>query len=165
MIISQRIIDLLNYRIKEEKESSMLYLSMSVWAGINGLFGAEKLWKKYADEEMEHSEWAMQYLLDLNVKPTIPALDMPPQTFEGMQGIVGETLKHEVDVTMQCQALAKACVEENDFMTLSLAQKYLAEQRDEIAKATYWSDRLTIFGTGAACIRLLDDEMMKHAEQ
>lgn len=163
MIINQRIIDLFNYRIKKEEESSRLYLSMSVWAGINGLFGAEKLFKKYADEELEHAGWARQYLLDLNIQPVTPALDMQIRTFQGLPDIVRQTLTHEVDVTNQCQELAKACVEENDYMSLTIAQKYLKEQVDEIAKATYWNDRLEVFGAGATCIRLLDDEMMKHA--
>lgn len=164
MIISQRIIDLFNYRIKKEEESSRLYLSMSVWAGINGLFGAEKLWKKYADEELEHAGWARQFLLDMNIKPIIPQLDQQQQEFEGLSDIITKTLEHEVDVTQQCNELAKACMEESDFISFNVAQQYTGEQINEIAKATYWRDRLEVFGTSAVSIRLLDDEMKKHAK-
>ena len=68
MIISEKIIQLLNYRIQQEEFSSRLYLAMSVWLDFKGYFGASKLWKKYSEEEKAHSEWAYKYLLELNIK-------------------------------------------------------------------------------------------------
>jgi len=75
--ISKEIEGLLNQRILEEEKSSRLYLSMSKWLDFNGYFGASKLWKKYSDEEFEHSKKAYSYLEDLNILPTVPPLPEP----------------------------------------------------------------------------------------
>ena len=159
MIINDKIIGLINYRIQQEEYSSRLYLAMSKWLNFNGYFGAAKLWQKYSDEELKHAGWAYSYLEDLNILPIVPALDNPPSEFEGLCNIIHDSLDHEVDVTNQCSELAKSALAENDFMTLELAQKYLKEQVEEIAKTTYWVDRLEAFGETPEALRLLDNEM------
>ena len=158
-IISDKIITLLNYRIEQEEQSSRLYKSMSNWLNYNGFTGAAKLWEKYSNEELTHAQWSYDYLLDLDIKPITPELPKPKQDFNGLIDIIQKSYDHELEITTQCQQLAKACVEENDFMTLVIAQKYLKEQTEEIAKTVYWLDRIEAFGDSKECLRLLDNEM------
>lgn len=159
VILSNKIINLLNFRIEQEEYSSRLYKSMSVWLNFNGFIGAAKEWEKYSNEEMGHAQWSYNYLLDLDIRPTTPLLQQPPNEFKSFPEIIKMSYEHEKEVTEQCQALAKACVEEGDFMTLSLAQKYLNEQVDEIAKTTTLLDKLDAFGTDKIALRLLDNEL------
>lgn len=158
-IISDKVINLLNFRIQKEEESARIYLSMSNWLNFNGFNGAGKLWAKYSEEEIVHSKIAYEYLLDLDINPVVPVLSKPPQEFKGFTDIILISLDHEKEITMQCQELAKVCIEEGDFMTLSLAQKYLSEQVEEIAKTTKWADRIDAFGEDKIALRLLDNEM------
>ena len=158
-VISNEMIKLVNFRIEQEEMSSRLYLAMSVWLDVNGYAGAGKLWKKYSDEELEHAGWSYQYLQDLNILPDVPKLDKPDITVSGLPQVIVDSYKHEMKITAQCQEFAQKAQEEGDYMTLNLAQKFLKEQVDEIAKTTYWVDRLKAFGNDKIALRLLDNEM------
>jgi len=159
MIISDKVKELLNYRISQEEASSRLYKSMSIWLSYNGFSGAEKRWGIYSDEEQKHAEWAYGYLLDLDVKPEVPALEAPPCEFDGLVDIIQKSYDHEIKVTEQCKALASAAMKEGDFLLLELAQKYNGEQIEELAKTQYWLDRLEAFGDSEIALRHLDEEM------
>jgi ferritin len=127
-----------------------------------GYSGAAKLFKKYSDEEAAHAEWAYSYLLDLDIRPTVPAIQAPPPEFEGLLQVIDMTYSHEKLITSQCEALAKAALTEGSFMTLKLAQRYLKEQVEELAKATYWLDRVEVLGGSKITpdgLFLLDKEM------
>lgn len=157
--ISKKIEELINLRIVEEEQSSRLYLAMAKWLGYNGYAGASKLWAKYASEENNHSDWAYTYLEDLDILPKVPALEAPKCEFKGLEDICKQSYDHEMMVTQSCNNLAKAAAAEGDYMTLQLAQKYLAEQVEEIGKTTSWLDKLDAFGTSPEALRLLDNEM------
>lgn len=159
--ISKKIEDLINLRILEEEQSSRLYLAMAKWLSYNGYAGAAKLWSKYASEENNHSDWAYSYLEDLDILPKVPALAAPKCEFIGLADICKQSYEHEMMVTKSCNELAKAGAAEGDYMTVQLAQKYLAEQVEEIGKTTHWLDRLDAFGESPEALRLLDNEMSK----
>jgi len=158
-IISDNAIKLLNYRIEQEEYSSRLYQAMSVWLEFNGFAGAAKLWNKYSDEEAVHAQWSYKYLLDLNVQPKVQSIKQPENIFKSLPNVIALSYKHEVDITNQCQMLAKAMQNEGDYMTLEFAQRYLKEQVDELGKLNYWIDRLNAFGDSPEALRLLDNEM------
>ena len=158
-IINDKMIELLNYRIQQEELSSRLYLAMSVWLDVNGYIGAAKKWKEYSDEERNHADWSYKYLLDLNIKPTVPALEQPEVDFKGLPDIIIKSYKHEIEITKQCQEFAKEANSIGDFMTLELAQRFLKEQVDELAKTNTLVDKLKAFGTDKIALRLLDNEL------
>jgi ferritin len=157
--ISKKIEELINLRIVEEEKSSRLYFAMSKWLAYNGYSGASKLWAKYSNEEITHSGWAYSYLEDLDLLPHIPALESPICEFKSLPEICQLSYDHEILISNQCNDLAKAALQENDFMTLELAQRYLKEQSEEISRQTFWLDRLTAFGESKEALRLLDNEM------
>jgi ferritin len=157
--ISKKIEDLINYRIVEEEKSSRLYLAMAKWLNFNGYTGASKLWTKYSEEEAAHAGWAYSYLEDLDILPCVPALEQPREKFKSLPEICELSYQHELAITTQCNELAKAAVAEGDYMTLQLAQKYLAEQTEELGKLTTWLDKLEAFGDSPEALRLLDNEL------
>ncbi len=157
--ISQKLIELLNYRIQQEEYSSRLYKAMSIWLNYKGYNGASKLFDKYSKEELVHAEWAYNYLLDLDVMPVIPAIEKPNNEFNGIVDIINKAYEHEQKVTNQCQELASNAIKEGDYMTLELAQMYLKEQTEELAKTNYWLNRLNVFGQSETSLFMLDNEM------
>ena len=159
MELSDKILKLLDYRIEQEEFSSRLYKSMAIWLDFNGYSGASKLWAKYAGEEMSHAGWVYSYLSDLNIKACVPSLEKPDEDFAGLVDIINKSYEHEVAITNQCQELAKAAMEEGDFLTYGLAQRFVNEQVEEIRKTTYWQDRCEAFGDSKEALRLLDNEM------
>ena len=157
--ISNNIENLINYRISQEEYSSRLYLAMSKWLQNNGYDGASKLFKKWADEEMVHAGFSYSYLQDVNCIPKVQTVREPDKEFSGLKDIVNKAVEHEMKITEQCNELVKACHEENDYVTLNLALKYTNEQIEEIAKTTYWNDRLEEFGDSKSSLFAIDNEM------
>lgn len=157
--ISQGLIKILNFRIVQEEFSSRLYKAMAIWLDYKGYSGAAKLWNTYSSEESKHAEWSYEYLLDMDIKPEVPALERPDNEFAGLADIINRSYEHEQKVTEQCQQLAASAWKDGDYMALELAQKYLKEQQEELMKTNYWVDRLEIFGQSPETLFLLDNEM------
>lgn len=156
---SESVIKFLNYRIEMEEASSRLYEAMSLWLDNEGYLGAAKALKKDADDEMTHAQWAKQYLLDMGIQPTLPALPKPEQNFSGLEQIFQKSYDHEIMVTEQCNELATKAMKSGDHLLYQLASKYLAEQQEEIGKAITRLDRISIIGTEKTALLLLDQEL------
>jgi ferritin len=163
-MVAGSIVNMLNFRIAQEELSSRMYKAMSVWLTMNGYLGAGKLWSQYATEELEHAQWAYDYLLAVNIAPMIQNIPQPDSSFTSLRQIVAISYKHELEVTKQCQELANACQQEGDYMTLTLAQKYLTEQVDEIDKLSNMVSKLAAFGDGGASLQLFDNQLMTLAD-
>lgn len=73
------------------------------------------------------------------------------------------SLDHEEEVLKQCEKLVEVSLATKDYKTLGLAQKFVAEQIDEIEKTTGLLDQLKTFGQSQESLRLLDTEMRRLA--
>lgn len=152
------VIKILNYRIEQEEASSRLYHAMSIWLNNNGFMGASKAWQTDANGEMEHAQWAKDYLLDMGVQPEIPALPKPVQSFTGLCDIIKQSYKHEVLVTEQCNELAKQAFKNSDHLLYQLANKFLKEQQEELGRSRTALDKIETFGESKEFLFMLDKE-------
>lgn len=157
--LSEKIVDLLNYRIEQEEFSSRMYLSMSLWLTNEGYLGAGKLFKKFSDEEMLHADKAKEMLLANGLQPITPALAKPEQDFKSLPNVIEMGFAHEKEITRQCNDLTKAAFKEDNFMVAELGLWFVKEQAEELDKFQNLVDRLEAFGTEADLLRELDDEM------
>lgn len=134
--LSDKIVDLFNFRIKAELESSYLYEAMAAYLDFKGYSNAAKLYRKDANDERTHANWAINYLLGMDIQPVIPTIDAPKvQDFKGLKELVDQTVVHEDLVTKQCNELAIAAMLEKDLVTHQfVADHYLKEQIEEISK-------------------------------
>lgn len=160
-LISSTILELLNYRIQREELSSRIYLAMSIWLEDKAYFNSAKLWKKNADEELTHAGWAREYLLSLNILPETRPLEDVDNEFSSLGDIIRKSLEHEIIITQECSELAKACMEEGDFLTYTLAHKYVAEQVEELKRSYDFLNLLEIYGEEKLSLALLDHEFEK----
>ncbi len=156
---SKECIDILNFRIEQEEQSSRLYHSMSIWLNDNGYMGASKVWQTDADGEMVHASWAKEFLLDMGVNPRIPALKEPPQSFLGLPDIIKQSYAHEILVTKQCNDLASHALKYSNHLLYQLALKYMNEQQEELGKIQTLVDKLEAFGEDKLAMRFLDNEL------
>lgn len=157
--ISKEVIDILNFRIEQEEQSSRLYHSMSIWLNDNGYIGASKAFAKDSEDEIVHASWAKEYLLDMGVQPKIPALKEPLQTFSGLEDIFNKAYDHEIMVTKQCQELASMASKSSNHILYNLGIKYLNEQQEELGKAQTRLDRISIVGDNPVGLLILDKEL------
>lgn len=131
-LISQKTIDLLNYRIQQEQMTSKNYEQMFLWLKNESYFNAAELWKKNYEDELEHAGWAKEYLLSFNVMPELATIPEPENLFTSFEDIVNKTYDFEVETTKQCRELAKHALEEGDYNLLTLANKFNEEQIEEM---------------------------------
>lgn len=157
--ISKECIDILNFRIEQEEQSSRLYQSMSLWLNDNGYMGAAKAWLKDSEDELLHAQWAKDFLLDMGIQPLLPALKQPQQSFKDLCDVIKQSYQHEIVVTQQCNDLAKHAMEYGNHLLYQLAIKYLKEQQEELGKLQTLLDKLEAFGEDKIAIRLLDNEL------
>lgn len=159
ILLSDDCVEYLNYRVQQEEYSGRIYLAMSMWLDNNGYVNAGKLWRRYSNEEMSHSDIARTYLLSMGVQPVTPKLDAPNQTFSGLPEIIEMSFDHEIVVTKQIKELATDAMKKGDHMLYEFALAYLKEQVEEHNKMQNWVDQLNAFGTDQIAMRLLDHEM------
>lgn len=158
-LLSEDCVEYLNYRVQQEEYSGRIYLAMSMWLDNNGYVNAAKLWRRYSNEEMSHSDIARTYLLSMGVQPLTPKLDAPNQNFTGLPEIIEMSYDHEIVVTKQIKELAADAMKKADHMLYEFALAYLKEQVEEHNKMQNWVDQLNAFGTDKTAMRLLDHEM------
>lgn len=158
-IISKKSESLLQLRIKNEEFNVKTYTAMGNWLNLNGFEGASKLWYKYAEDEKIHKSWAVNFLLDCNILPIEPSEEQPQTEYKGLPQIIALTYQREIKTTDEVKELAKVALEEGDYITFGLAQKYVTEQLEEIAKVQLIIDKLNAFGDSQVALRLLDNEM------
>jgi ferritin len=131
-LISQKTIDLLNYRIQQELINSKRYEQMYLWLQNESYLNAAQLWKKNYEDEVAHSNWAKDYLMAFKVMPELTSIEEPSNMFESFEEIVQKTYEFEKETTLQCRELAKHALEEGDYNLLILANKYNEEQIEEM---------------------------------
>ena len=158
-LLSDDCVEYLNYRVQQEEYSGRIYLAMSMWLDNNGYVNAAKLWRRYSNEEMAHSDIARKYLLAMGVQPMTPVLESPDQTFSGLPQIIELSYDHEIVVTKQIKELASEAMSKGDHMLYEFATAYLKEQVEEHEKMQNWMDQLNAFGTDKIAMRLLDHEI------
>lgn len=154
--VSKECIDILNFRIEQEEQSSRLYQSMSLWLNDNGYLGAAKSWLKDAEDELQHAQWAKDFLLDMGVQPLLPALKQPEQTFQGLPDVIRKSYDHEIVVTQQCNDLAKHAIQYGNHLLYQLAIKYLQEQQEELGRLQNAIDQIETFGETKDVLFMLD---------
>ena len=133
--LSDNIVKLLNLRIKQELESSYIYEAMAASLDFKGYVQGAKLWREDAKGERKHAQWAIDYLLGMDIQPIIPLIVQPQQDFTDIKDIVDKSVIHEELITKQCSDLAKSALLESDLVTYQfVSSKYLAEQIEELAK-------------------------------
>lgn len=158
-LLSDDCVEYLNFRVQQEEYSGRIYLAMSMWLDNNGYVNAAKLWRRYSNEEMAHSDIARTYLLSMGVQPATPVLESPEQNFTGLPEIIEKSYDHEIVVTKQIKELATDAMSKGDHMLYEFALAYLKEQVEEHNKMQNWVDQLNAFGTDRIAIRLLDHEI------
>jgi ferritin len=161
-LISKKTIELLQYRIQEEENSSRVYLSMSMWLENEGYIKAAKLWKKFSLEELKHSDWAREYLLSFGILPETPALKKVNSNYKDFPEIIKKTFEHEILITHQLEKLAKHSRDISDNMLYTLAEKYLAEQIEEHNKTQTLMDQIKSFGTNKIAMRLFNSSLKEN---
>lgn len=133
-LLDKKVVEALNYRIEQEEISARIYELISLWFNNLGYKNLAALYKKYADEEMNHAGFSKSYLLDYGYTPELRTLSAPDMSYSSCKEVFQLTLDHELEVTRQCTELASLALKEGNHVLYALASRYCAEQQEEIGK-------------------------------
>ena len=79
--------------------------------------------------------------------------------FEGYGDIIRKTLEHEIQVTNECQELAKVSMQEGNIMAYTVAFKYVSEQIEELRKSHDILNLLHTYGEEKLNLALFDHQI------
>jgi len=132
--LSKGVTDALNTQIKNELESSQIYMGMTCWTDDEGWIGASKYFFKSAQEELVHMNKIYQYLFDRNCVAKVPTCGDVKQSFKDIREVVELSLEHEMAVTKMWNDISELAKKEGDNTTYEFAQWFLKEQTEEEEK-------------------------------
>jgi len=161
-LISERLKALINYRINQEEYSSRVYHAMYLFLEDKGFFTGAKLWKKFADEEMQHAEKAREFLFSMNIRPESQAIAAPPVEYFTFGDVVSASLMHEIEITKQCQNLYNTAVEEKNPLAITLAHEFINIQIHELKEYYDLQNLYNIYVGDSLSEALFDHELEKY---
>jgi len=160
-MLSKIIQEALNKQVVMEAESSQAYLAMASWAEIQpGLDGITDFFYHQSDEERMHMLKLIRYINERGGFAIVPALPQPNITFQSLQRVFENFLKHEIKVSESINELVELSLKEKDFSTHNFLQWYVAEQIEEERLARTLNDKLELVGDDKSGIYLFDRDIM-----
>jgi ferritin len=127
---------LLQEQVRHEFTASQQYIALAVWFDGHDLPQLAKHFYRQSLEERNHAMMIVQYLLDNDIRPTIPGVDEVRNDFSAAVDLVTLALKQEKEVTDEIIKLAKTARDEDDYKGEQFMQWFLKEQVEEVAQMT-----------------------------
>lgn len=124
----------LNQQLKHEFEAQQQYIAIATHYEALTMPQMASLFYQQALEERDHAMMMVQYLLDADETPIIPALDAPVVGFADVVEPVATALAQEKRVTEQINELTRIARENNDFASDQFMQWFIKEQVEEVSK-------------------------------
>jgi len=165
-MLSKTIQEALNKQVAMEATSSQAYLAMASWAEIQpGLDGVTEFFYQQSAEERMHMLKLIRYINERGGFAVVPPLPQPIITYQSLQRVFEEFLKHEVEVSESINHLVGLTLDERDFATHNFLQWYVAEQIEEEHLARTLNDKLELVGNDKSGIYMFDRDIMIHRQQ
>lgn len=134
MLISRELAKAFNEQIGHEFGASMQYVSIAAHFHQRQLALLAKIFFQQAEEERQHAQKFVKYLLDTKAELKIPAIPAPTPSFASAEEAVQAAVNWEKDVTRQVSALMDMAVKTNDYIAQGFLQWFIDEQLEELVK-------------------------------
>lgn len=131
-----RFHQLLQEQVRNEFTASQQYIAVAVWFDGEDLPRLAAHFYRQALEERNHAMMIVQYLMDNDIKVTVPGIDAVRNDFTETRELVALALEQEREVTNEITALAKTAREEGDYIGEQFMQWFLKEQVEEVSQMT-----------------------------
>lgn len=123
----------LNEQLGHEFGAHQQYIAIATYYDALTMPQMAALLYAQAREERNHAMMMVQYLLDADEVPQIPALAAPQGEFADVVEPVATALAQEKRVTEQINELTRIARENNDFASDQFMQWFIKEQVEEVA--------------------------------
>jgi ferritin len=127
-------VERLNEQIGHEFSAHQQYIAIATYFDALTMPQMAALFYQQAHEERDHAMMMVQYLLDADHRPVIPAVGAPRFDFADVVEPVATALDQERRVTEQINDLTRIARENHDYASDQFMQWFIKEQVEEIAK-------------------------------
>ncbi len=134
MLISKELEQGINEQIGHEFGAMMQYLSIAAYFDGQNLKLLAKLFYDQAEEEKEHAEKFLHYVVDTMGELRVPAVPEAKYNFTSAEDAVEAALSWEQEVTGQINRLMDLAISKNDHLARGFLQWYVDEQLEEVTK-------------------------------
>lgn len=159
VMLSQKVVELLNQQINKEFYSAYLYLDFSNYYDDLGLDGFANWYKIQAQEERDHAMLFLQYLQNNGERVVLEAIAKPAVELTSAKAVLAEGLKHEQYVTSLIHAIYDAAYSDKDFRTMQFLDWFVKEQGEEETNADNLVKKFELFGDDPKSLYMLDSEL------
>ena len=154
-MISENVQAALNKQAAEEADASSSYLAMALWCDAQGFPGAAVYLNHSSTEEREHMAKFLQYIVDQNGAPRVPAVKEPTHEFNSLHEVLKSVLELEMKVATGIHKIVDQSWQEKDFATFDWLRWFVEEQRNAEIKARNILDQAAVIGeTGTGLYEL-----------
>ncbi|MFT4145187.1 MAG: ferritin [Mobilitalea sp.] len=158
-MLSQKVVDLINYQINQEFFSAYLYLDISNYYMNEGLEGFSNWYKIQAQEERDHALLFVQYLQNNGKNVILEAIAKPEKEFTKFIDPLKVGLEHEQYVTSLIHNIYDSAYAEKDFRTMQFLDWFVKEQGEEENNADTLIKKFELFASDAKGLYMLDSEL------
>lgn len=148
-----------NAQISMELASSLAYMQMSAHFADQNLTGMAQWMKRQSEEEREHAELFLEFVLDRGNKVELGSLEAPASDFDTVEQVFETSLAQEQKVTKAIHDLYRMATEQGDLASLPFLQTFIEEQNEEESMVETILERVRLAGDESSAILLLDTEL------
>ena len=164
MKMSSKLEKAFNEQITAEIFSAHQYLAMALYVDADGFRGScNWLYKQY-QEELDHANKMIKYLMDRGNKAVVPAIKAPETSYGKLVNVFEEVLKHEQYVTKKIHELYGIAMEEKDLSAQIFLNWFVSEQDEEEENAGNAVDMLTKAGDNMGAQMMIDQQLGSRAK-
>lgn len=164
-MLNERVEERLNEQIRHELQSAYIYFGMAAYFESISLKGFANWMTVQGQEELTHAYRIFNYVSDRSGRAVFKALDAPPVEWDSPLAAVTDAYQHECKVSASINECVSLASKENDHMTNTFLQWFVAEQVEEEANADELVQKLKLIGENTSGLFLLDNELAKRRLQ
>jgi ferritin len=130
--LSEKVIQILIARIKDEYTAHYFYRAATNWCQDLNYKKAAEYFKKEADDELEHAKKLQEYMVDFNIQPDIPSAETSHE-FSNLIDIVQKAYKMELDLMMKYNKSSQSVFVE-DITTFDFLTEFREIQKNSVVE-------------------------------
>lgn len=165
MTINQRMIEPFNAQIKSEFTASAQYIAIAAYFDEMGLVELAQFFYRQSEEERMHGMKFVHFMLETDVRPTIPGTPELRNEFDSPAEAVQFALDQEKKVTDQINNLVSIANEANDYASHNFLQWFVTEQVEELDTMSTLLQTIKLAGDNLLLVEDYVRRNPQHADQ
>lgn len=150
---------LINEQINKEFFSAYLYLDMSNYYYSKNLNGFGNWFKVQAQEERDHAEMFLNYLLENGEEVKLQTIAAPDVPFGDFNAPLVASAEHEKFITASINSIYEDALKEKDYRTTNFLNWFITEQGEEEKNSEELVQRYSLFCADPKGLYMMDAEL------